>query len=125
MLIVGTRTLKSALEDKAGRFPNDPFLIFEDPDGGGQRWTWREFDANVNRAAHLALLAVQVSKHEPKFERVRIERGGLLELIDRQIDLSEHEMVQPEDEVRRLANLAAVDPAAFLQLVPLPELAGS
>jgi crotonobetaine/carnitine-CoA ligase len=55
MLIVGTRTLKNALEDKTGRFPNDPFLIFEDADGGSQRWTWREFDANVNRAAHLIL----------------------------------------------------------------------
>src|SRR5215510_8290115 len=55
MLIVGTRTLKNALEDKAGRFPNDPFLIFEDADGVGQCWTWREFDANVNRAARLIL----------------------------------------------------------------------
>src|SRR5262247_233188 len=55
MLIVGTRTLKSALEDKARRFPNDPFLIFEDTDGASLRWTWREFDANVNRAARLIL----------------------------------------------------------------------
>ena len=50
MLITGTRTLKSALEDKARRFPDQLFLIFEDA-----RWTWREFDAEVNRAAHLLL----------------------------------------------------------------------
>ncbi len=30
MLITGTRTLKSALEDKAQRFPDRLFLIFED-----------------------------------------------------------------------------------------------
>ena len=42
MLITGTRTLKSALEDKARRFPDQLFLIFEDA-----RWTWREFDADV------------------------------------------------------------------------------
>lgn len=55
MLIVANRTLKSALEDKARRFPDRPFLIFEDSAGGGARWTWREFDADANRAAHLLL----------------------------------------------------------------------
>src|SRR5262245_24484944 len=65
MLIVGTRTLKSALEDKAGRFPNDPFLIFEDADGASLRWTWREFDDNVNRAAHLML--ARGLRHGEKF----------------------------------------------------------
>jgi crotonobetaine/carnitine-CoA ligase len=55
MLITGTRTLKSALEDKAQRFPDQLFLIFEDAAGGSVRWTWREFDADVNRAAHLLL----------------------------------------------------------------------
>jgi len=65
MLIVGTRTLKSALEDKAGRFPIDPFLIFEDTDGASLRWTWREFDANVNRAAHLIL--ARGLRHGEKF----------------------------------------------------------
>ena len=33
MLIAGTRTLKNALEDKAGRFPDAAFLIFEDAAG--------------------------------------------------------------------------------------------
>ena len=55
MLITGARTLKSALEDKARRFPDRTFLIFEDATGGNARWTWREFDENVNRAAHLLL----------------------------------------------------------------------
>ncbi len=56
MLIVGTRTLKSALEDKARRSPDTPFLVFEDGEGVARgRWTWRELDRDVNRAAHLLL----------------------------------------------------------------------
>ena len=65
MLITGTRTLKSALEDKARRFPNQLFLIFEDAAGGSARWTWREFDADVNRAAHLLL--ARGLRHGDKF----------------------------------------------------------
>ena len=53
MLITANRTLKSALEDKARRFPDETFLIFEDATGAIARWTWREFDADVNRAARL------------------------------------------------------------------------
>ena len=55
MLIAGTRTLGNALEDKTRRFPDRTFLIFEDAIGSTARWTWREFDALVNRAAHLLL----------------------------------------------------------------------
>src|SRR5439155_8794748 len=55
VLIVGTRTLKSALEDKARRFPDRPLLLFEDSKGDTANWTWREFDRAVNRAAHLLL----------------------------------------------------------------------
>ncbi len=65
MLIVGNRTLKSALEDKARRFPAVPFLIFEDSAGTTARWTWREFDADVNRAAHLLL--ARGLRHGDKF----------------------------------------------------------
>jgi crotonobetaine/carnitine-CoA ligase len=65
MLITGNRTLGGALEDKARRFPDQPFLIFEDSAGGVARWTWREFDADANRAAHL-LLAHGLS-HGDKF----------------------------------------------------------
>jgi crotonobetaine/carnitine-CoA ligase len=55
VFIVGTRTLKSALEDKARRFPDKPFLLFEDSSGNVGSWTWSEFDRAVNRAAHLLL----------------------------------------------------------------------
>lgn len=56
MLITGTRTLRSALEDKARRLAGTPFLVFEDASGGtSERWTWGEFDRDVNRAAHLLL----------------------------------------------------------------------
>jgi carnitine-CoA ligase len=65
MLITGTRTLTSALEDKARRFPDQPFLIFEDAAGGTTGWTWREFDADVNRAAHL--LRSRGLQHGDKF----------------------------------------------------------
>jgi len=66
MLITGTRTLKSALEDKARRFPDQIFLVFEDAAGGQQGpWTWREFDADVNRAAHLLL--ARGLRHGDKF----------------------------------------------------------
>src|SRR4030095_2036612 len=77
----------------------------------------------VNRTAHLALFAVEVSEHKPELERLRIERCGSFKLIDREIDLPEHQMVQTKNEMGRLADLAAIDPAALLQLVPFPELA--
>ena len=51
MDIVGTRTLRSALEDKARRFGARVFLISED----GARWTWDELDRDVNRAAQWLL----------------------------------------------------------------------
>jgi crotonobetaine/carnitine-CoA ligase len=70
MLITGARTLKSALEDKARRFPDQPFLSFESAAGedaavGSARWTWREFDADVNRVAHLLL--ARGLRHGDKF----------------------------------------------------------
>jgi crotonobetaine/carnitine-CoA ligase len=65
MLIVGTRTLGSALEDKARRLPDEPFLIFEDATGATGRWTWREFDAEINRVAHLLL--ARGLRHGDKF----------------------------------------------------------
>lgn len=55
MLIVGNRTLKTALEDKAQRFPDRPFLLFEDDRGPGPWWSWRDVDRAVNRAAHFLL----------------------------------------------------------------------
>ncbi|MGH7388588.1 MAG: AMP-binding protein [Candidatus Rokuibacteriota bacterium] len=56
MNIVAFRTLRTALEDKARRFPEVSFLTFEDADGRVQGpWTWRDFDREVNRAAHFLL----------------------------------------------------------------------
>jgi carnitine-CoA ligase len=54
--IVAFRTLKTALEDKAGRFPDAPCLSFEDAEGHVHGpWTWRDFDCEVNQAAHFLL----------------------------------------------------------------------
>jgi crotonobetaine/carnitine-CoA ligase len=55
VLIVGTRTLGSALEDKARRFPDRTFLLHEDAAGARGAWTWAELDQQVNRAAHFIL----------------------------------------------------------------------
>ena len=66
MLITANRTLKSALEDKARRFPDAPFLFFEDAAGGHEGpWTWRRFDEAANRAAHLLL--ARGLRHGDKF----------------------------------------------------------
>ncbi len=56
----------------------------------------------LNRAADLALLAIQVAEHEPQLERAGIEPRRLLQFLDREIDLAGDEVVQAEDEVRRL-----------------------
>jgi crotonobetaine/carnitine-CoA ligase len=54
--VVAGRTLRTALEDKARRFPEVPVLWFEDADGRVEGpWTWRAFDREVNRAAHFLL----------------------------------------------------------------------
>jgi len=66
MKIVGTRTLGGALADKAARFPDRPFLCFEDADGAVSPWqSWRAFDRLVNRAAHF--LARRGLKQQEKF----------------------------------------------------------
>jgi crotonobetaine/carnitine-CoA ligase len=65
MFITGHRTLGAALEDKARRFPDQLFLIFEDSGGGVARWTWSEFDHDVNRVAHL--LNARGLRHGDKF----------------------------------------------------------
>jgi len=56
MNVVAARTLRTALEDKARRFPDVPFLWFEDAGGRTEGpWTWGDFDRVVNRAAHFLL----------------------------------------------------------------------
>ena len=66
----------------------------------------------ADRAAHLTLLAVEIAEHELHFERARIDGGGLLEFLDGGIDLIGDEVVQAENEVRRLPLAAPVDPAS-------------
>src|SRR5687767_13249231 len=77
----------------------------------------------LNRATDLALLAVQIAQHQPDFERGRVNLRSLLELIDREIDLLRHEMVETEDEMGRLPRPAAIEQLAVTQLVALPRLA--
>ena len=79
----------------------------------------------LNRAADLALLAIQVAEHQPQLERARVEARRLLELFDREIDLAGDQIVEAEDEMRRLPDAPAIDPAAFDELVALPRLAGA
>ncbi|MBI2203169.1 MAG: AMP-binding protein [Candidatus Rokubacteria bacterium] len=53
MHIVGNRTLRTALEQKVAAQPDKTFVVFEDAAGGVQRYTYAEFDAQVNRTANL------------------------------------------------------------------------
>ncbi len=53
--IVGERTLRSVLEYRAGATPDRVFLIEDDLGGRVRRWSYADFDAAVNRAAHLLL----------------------------------------------------------------------
>ncbi|MFQ5830873.1 MAG: AMP-binding protein [Candidatus Methylomirabilia bacterium] len=55
MNIVGNRTLKSALEDKARRFPAKTLLLFEDATGNVEQYTYEAFDRRVNQVAHVLL----------------------------------------------------------------------
>ena len=56
ILIIGRRTLGTALEDKARRFPDQAALVFEDSDGTvSSSLTWRDLDRLVNQAAHFLL----------------------------------------------------------------------
>lgn len=52
---VGDRTLRSLLEYRARTVAGDIFVVFDDLDGRIERVTYGEFDASVNRAAHLLL----------------------------------------------------------------------
>ncbi len=52
---VGNRTLRSLLEYRARTVADEVFVLFDDLEGGIQRATFAEFDAAVNRAAHLLL----------------------------------------------------------------------
>lgn len=55
MNIVGSRTLRKVFEHQAGLHPDKTFLIFEDAAGRVRRYTYREFDDQVNRTANVLL----------------------------------------------------------------------
>ena len=49
----GTRTLVALLDARARATPEAPFFVFDDLDGHVTGCTYREFDRDVNRTAHL------------------------------------------------------------------------
>ena len=77
----------------------------------------------LNRAADLALFAIQVAEDQPDLQRIAGELRRLGELVYRRVDLAGDEKIEAEDVMRRLAPAAAIDPAAVLELVALPCLA--
>ncbi|NIM29027.1 MAG: AMP-binding protein [Gammaproteobacteria bacterium] len=50
---VGTRTLRGILEYRAATTPESPFVVFDDLDAGVAQYSYGEFDARVNRSAHM------------------------------------------------------------------------
>ena len=78
----------------------------------------------LNRASDLTLLAIQVAEDEAQLERLGVQRAGARQRVYRLIGLVGDEEVQAEDEMGRVAEPPPVDPAAVLQLVALPCLAG-
>ena len=61
MNIVGNRTLRSILEQKAEAHSDRPFLIFEEQDGPVSTYSYQQFDRMVNRTAN-AMLGLGVGK---------------------------------------------------------------
>lgn len=51
--VTGHRTLRHLIEFRASSTPGRTFLIFDDLEGGVTRFTFREFDEGVNRAANV------------------------------------------------------------------------
>ena len=77
----------------------------------------------LDRAADLALLAIQVAEDQVNLQRIAGRLRRLRQLVDRRIDLVGDQEIEAEHVVRRLARAAAIDPDAVLQLVALPRLA--
>ena len=61
MTVVGNRTLRQALEQKAQMLPHKTFLVFEDQEGQPHSYTYHQFDQAVNRTAN-GLLQLGVAK---------------------------------------------------------------
>ena len=75
---------------------------------------------DIDGARDLSLLAVQAAEQQVNFERVAETFGGLVQLVDREIDLVGDEKIQADDVVERLRDAAAIDQPARSQLVALP-----
>lgn len=60
---IGDRTLRDLLEERVALYGEREFLVFEDRDGGIERYTYREFDARVNQVAN-GLLAEGIGAEE-------------------------------------------------------------
>jgi len=53
MDVIGTRNLRWLVEMKANDFADKEFIVFEDRLGNVHRYTYREFDENVNKYANI------------------------------------------------------------------------
>ena len=76
---------------------------------------WRCSSAlvDVDGAAHLALLAIEIAQHQVDFQGVFVEPGGPGQLVDGLIDLVGDHQVEADDEVGRFPRLAPIDPLAI------------
>lgn len=63
MDLIGDRTLRDLLEERAALYADREFLVYEDRDGRIERYTYREFDARVNQVAN-GLLAEGIGRDE-------------------------------------------------------------
>ncbi len=52
MDLIGDRTLRDLLEERAALYADRELLVFEDREGHVERYTYREFDARVNQVAN-------------------------------------------------------------------------
>jgi crotonobetaine/carnitine-CoA ligase len=60
---IGERTIRDLLEERVALYGDREFLVFEDRSGAIERYTYREFDAQVNRVAN-GLLAENIASDE-------------------------------------------------------------
>src|SRR5262245_7378951 len=78
---------------------------------------------DVDGAADLSLLPVQVAEDHLDFQCVGVEAGGLSQLVDRLVYLVVDQKIEAEHVVGGFAQTAPVDPASVAELVPFPCLA--
>ncbi|MDQ6661812.1 MAG: AMP-binding protein [Chloroflexota bacterium] len=74
--IVGNRTLRQLLEYRVATIPDEPFVIYDDLEGGVTRLSYAMFDAQVNRTANV-LRALGVSKGD----KINIHLPNCLEFL--------------------------------------------